>query len=162
MKYNNVLETIGRTPEVRINRLFGNDHEVWLKLERLRAVADVDDRLCRGDSDAGFGPQHAVADGEDARLNGAAQLSSGGVIGENGERADRPGLVFGATVVDVERVEALEMPRHPPRYVGQVTTLGVGTNNYRVRRRAREGHVLDALRSFDVLGPDLRLRAEYV
>jgi len=33
MKALNILETIGRTPHVRINRLFG-DKEVWIKLER--------------------------------------------------------------------------------------------------------------------------------
>ena len=34
MKANNILETIGNTPHVRINHLFGNTHEVWMKLER--------------------------------------------------------------------------------------------------------------------------------
>jgi len=28
MKANNVLETIGSTPHIRINRLFGDKHEV--------------------------------------------------------------------------------------------------------------------------------------
>jgi cysteine synthase A len=45
MKYNNVLETIGRTPEVRINRLFGKDHEVWLKLERFNPGGSIKDRI---------------------------------------------------------------------------------------------------------------------
>ena len=34
MKYNTILETIGSTPHVKINRLFGRDYEVWMKLER--------------------------------------------------------------------------------------------------------------------------------
>ena len=34
MKANNILETIGNTPHVRINRLFSTDVEVWSKLER--------------------------------------------------------------------------------------------------------------------------------
>jgi len=34
MKGNNILEIIGNTPHVRINRLFGDEHEVWVKLEK--------------------------------------------------------------------------------------------------------------------------------
>ena len=34
MKANNVLETIGNTPVIRINRLFGDKAEVWVKSER--------------------------------------------------------------------------------------------------------------------------------
>ena len=33
MKANNILATIGNTPHVRINRLFGDGHEVWVKAE---------------------------------------------------------------------------------------------------------------------------------
>ena len=45
MKYNNVLETIGNTPHVRINRLFGTRHEVWLKLERQNPGGSIKDRI---------------------------------------------------------------------------------------------------------------------
>ena len=45
MKYNNILETIGNTPHVRINRLFGKDHEVWLKLERQNPGGSIKDRI---------------------------------------------------------------------------------------------------------------------
>ena len=34
MKANSVLDTIGHTPHIRINRLFGNTHQVWIKSER--------------------------------------------------------------------------------------------------------------------------------
>ena len=34
MKANDILATIGNTPHIRINRLFGNSHEVWIKSER--------------------------------------------------------------------------------------------------------------------------------
>jgi cysteine synthase A len=44
MKYNNVLETIGNTPVVRINRLFGKN-EVWLKLERSNPGGSIKDRI---------------------------------------------------------------------------------------------------------------------
>ena len=55
--------------------------------ERLRPVADVDDRLRRRDADARLAPQHAVADGEHARLHGRAQLAGRGVVAENGKGA---------------------------------------------------------------------------
>jgi cysteine synthase A len=34
MNYNNILETIGNTPQVKINKLFGDKTSVWIKLER--------------------------------------------------------------------------------------------------------------------------------
>ncbi len=40
----NILETIGRTPHVRINRLFG-DKEVWIKLERANPGGSIKDRI---------------------------------------------------------------------------------------------------------------------
>ncbi len=33
-RFNNVLETIGNTPHIRINRLFDPRVEVWMKAER--------------------------------------------------------------------------------------------------------------------------------
>ncbi len=45
MKANNILETIGDTPHVRINRLFGNKAEVWLKLERANPGGSIKDRI---------------------------------------------------------------------------------------------------------------------
>lgn len=45
MKYNNILETIGNTPHVKINRLFGTDHNVWIKLERANPGASIKDRI---------------------------------------------------------------------------------------------------------------------
>jgi len=44
MKFNSVLETIGGTPHVRINRLFG-DREVWMKLERANPGGSIKDRI---------------------------------------------------------------------------------------------------------------------
>ncbi len=45
MKANNVLELIGNTPEVRINRLFDSDAEVWIKLERANPGGSIKDRI---------------------------------------------------------------------------------------------------------------------
>jgi cysteine synthase A len=45
MKAKNILETIGDTPHVRINRLFGDDVEVWMKLERANPGASIKDRI---------------------------------------------------------------------------------------------------------------------
>ena len=45
MKANNILETIGNTPHLRINKLFGNTHEVWVKLEKANPGASIKDRI---------------------------------------------------------------------------------------------------------------------
>ena len=44
MKAKNILETIGNTQHVRINRLFGNT-EVWMKLERSNPGGSIKDRI---------------------------------------------------------------------------------------------------------------------
>lgn len=45
MKYNNILETIGKTPHVRINHLFRSDLEVWMKVERFNPGSSIKDRI---------------------------------------------------------------------------------------------------------------------
>jgi len=45
MKANNILETIGRTPTVRINRLYPAGAEVWVKLERANPGGSIKDRI---------------------------------------------------------------------------------------------------------------------
>ncbi len=44
MKARSILETIGRTPHVRVNRLFG-DAEVWIKSERANPGGSIKDRI---------------------------------------------------------------------------------------------------------------------
>ena len=48
MIYNNVLETIGRTPVVRINRLAPEGIEMYVKLEAFNPLSSVKDRLAIG------------------------------------------------------------------------------------------------------------------
>ena len=64
MKAQNILETIGGTPHVRVNRLFG-DAEVWIKQERANPGASIKDRI-------------ALSMVEDAEASG--KLKPGGVI----------------------------------------------------------------------------------
>jgi len=45
MKAKNVLETIGNTPHVQINRLFDPRVEVWMKLERANPGGSIKDRI---------------------------------------------------------------------------------------------------------------------
>ncbi len=45
MKFNNVLEAIGNTPHIRINKLFGNTHNVWIKLEKANPGGSIKDRI---------------------------------------------------------------------------------------------------------------------
>jgi cysteine synthase len=67
VKAANILETIGNTPHVRINRLFGPQAEVWIKQERANPGASIKDRI-------------AVSMVEDAERSG--KLKPGGVIVE--------------------------------------------------------------------------------
>jgi cysteine synthase len=45
LKVQNILETIGNTPHIRINRLFGDTHQVWIKSERSNPGASIKDRI---------------------------------------------------------------------------------------------------------------------
>jgi len=45
MKADNVLQTIGNTPHIRINRLFGNTHKVYVKSERSNPGGSIKDRI---------------------------------------------------------------------------------------------------------------------
>ncbi|RXZ66160.1 cysteine synthase A [Pelagerythrobacter rhizovicinus] len=64
MKAASVLETIGRTPHIRLSRMFP-DHEVWVKSERANPGGSIKDRI-------------ALAMVEDAEKSGA--LKPGGTI----------------------------------------------------------------------------------
>jgi cysteine synthase len=65
MKAHTILDTIGHTPHVRINRLFGANAKVWIKSERSNPGGSIKDRI-------------ALAMVEDAEKSGA--LKSGGTI----------------------------------------------------------------------------------
>ncbi|HEY4800030.1 MAG TPA: cysteine synthase A [Bacteroidia bacterium] len=45
MKAKNILATIGNTPHVKVNRLFGKDHDIWIKLERTNPGNSIKDRI---------------------------------------------------------------------------------------------------------------------
>ena len=45
MKASSILETVGNTPHIRINRLFGDKAEVWIKSERSNPGASIKDRI---------------------------------------------------------------------------------------------------------------------
>lgn len=49
MKYNSILETIGKTPVVKLNRLFADaakkNIEVWIKLEKMNPGGSIKDRI---------------------------------------------------------------------------------------------------------------------
>lgn len=44
MKYQSILETIGNTPHIRLNKLFPS-HEVWIKLEKSNPGSSIKDRI---------------------------------------------------------------------------------------------------------------------
>ena len=83
MKLNNILEQIGTTPHVRLNRLFEPAHEVWLKLERSNPGGSIKDRI-------------ALAMVEQAEKDGL--LKAGGVIIEPTSGNTGVGLALVAAV----------------------------------------------------------------
>ena len=83
MKANSVLDTIGNTPHVRINRLFGNTHQVWIKSERSNPGGSIKDRI-------------ALAMVEAAEKSGA--LKAGGTIIEPTSGNTGVGLAMVAAV----------------------------------------------------------------
>ena len=47
MKYDNILQSIGNTPHIRINRLFRDDIEVWMKTESFNPCSSIKDRIAK-------------------------------------------------------------------------------------------------------------------
>lgn len=45
MRLNNIIEGIGNTPHIRLNRLYGAGSEVWMKLERNNPGGSIKDRI---------------------------------------------------------------------------------------------------------------------
>lgn len=45
MAFDNVLQTIGNTPHIRINKLFGSTHQVFVKSERSNPGGSIKDRI---------------------------------------------------------------------------------------------------------------------
>jgi cysteine synthase A len=83
MKADNILQTIGNTPHVRINRLFGSTHQVWIKSERGNPGGSIKDRI-------------ALAMIEDAEKTG--RLKPGGTIIEPTSGNTGVGLAMVAAV----------------------------------------------------------------
>ncbi len=83
MKANNILDTIGNTPHVRINRLFGPAAQVWVKSERSNPGGSIKDRI-------------GVAMIEDAERSG--KLAPGGTIVEPTSGNTGVGLAIAAAV----------------------------------------------------------------
>ncbi len=95
MKGNNILEIIGNTPHVRINRLFGDEHEVWVKLEKQNPGGSIKDRI-------------ALSMIEDAEKSG--KLKKGGVILESTSGNTGIGLAMVAAVKGYRII--ITMPEH--------------------------------------------------
>lgn len=83
MKAANVLATIGNTPHIRINRLFGEQAEVWIKSERSNPGGSIKDRI-------------ALSMVEDAEARGL--LKPGGTIVEPTSGNTGVGLAMVAAV----------------------------------------------------------------
>jgi cysteine synthase A len=93
MKVNNILQTIGNTPHLKINKLFGDKANVWIKLERANPGGSIKDRI-------------ALAMIEDAEQKGI--LKKGSVIVEPTSGNTGIGLAMVAAVKGYELI--LVMP----------------------------------------------------
>ena len=83
MAFDNVLQTIGNTPVIRINKLFGSTHQVYVKSERSNPGGSIKDRI-------------ALAMVEDAEKSGA--LKPGATIIEPTSGNTGVGLALVAAV----------------------------------------------------------------
>ncbi len=45
MKAQNILETIGNTPHIRLNKLYPPEYEVWMKMEKTNPGGSIKDRI---------------------------------------------------------------------------------------------------------------------
>jgi cysteine synthase len=45
MKAKSILETIGNTPHVRLNRLYSSEYEIWVKVEKTNPGGSIKDRI---------------------------------------------------------------------------------------------------------------------
>jgi cysteine synthase A len=89
MKVDNILATIGNTPHIRMNRLFGANQNVWIKSERANPGGSIKDRI-------------ALSMVEDAEKRG--KLKPGGTIieptsGNTGVGLALVGAVKGYSVI---------------------------------------------------------------
>jgi len=83
MKVDSILQTIGNTPHVRVNRLFGATAQVWIKSERSNPGGSIKDRI-------------ALSMVEDAEKSG--RLQPGGTIIEPTSGNTGVGLALVAAV----------------------------------------------------------------
>ena len=59
MKADTILQTIGNTPHIRVQRLFG-DAEVWIKSERSNPSGSIKDRIALAMIEAAESPRSAL------------------------------------------------------------------------------------------------------
>ena len=132
MKADNILATIGNTPHIRINRLFGAGQNVWIKSERANPGGSIKDRIALGMV-------------EDAEKSG--KLKPGGTIIEptaspvisGGKHSPHPLQGIGAGfipknldialldgTIQVEAEAAKEMARRAAREEGMLIGLSSG------------------------------------
>ncbi len=45
MRLNNILESIGNTPHLHLNRLYPDTHDIWIKLEKFNPGGSIKDRI---------------------------------------------------------------------------------------------------------------------
>ena len=120
MLANDVLHTIGNTPHIRINRLFGSSHNVYVKSERSNPGGSIKDRI-------------AVVDGRGGRGLGRAQAGRDDRRADLGQHGRRPG--------DGRRRQGLSgRPRHARQHERRAAPPDARLRRAVRADAAREGH----------------------
>jgi cysteine synthase A len=128
MKANNILETIGNTPHVRLNKIFPPNVEVWIKLERANPGASIKDRI-------------ALSMVEDAEKSGKLKL--GNVIIEPTSGNTGIGLAMVAAVKGYKLI--LVMPESMSVERRKVMALYGATFELTPREKGMKGAIAKAL-----------------
>ena len=129
MRAGSILETVGSTPHIRVNRLFGPDAEVWIKSERSNPGGSIKDRI-------------ALSMVEDAERSGA--LKPGGTIIEPTSGNTGVGLAMVAAVKGYKLIlvmpESMSLERRRLMLAyGATFDLTPKEGGMKARDRARRG-----------------------
>ena len=134
MKYNNILETIGSTPIVRLNRIAPEGIDMYVKVESFNPMASVKDRL-------------AYAIIKDARDSGALQPGQTVIEATSGNTGIALAMVcavmghpFVATMVETFSIERRKIMRALGAKVILTPAAERGSGMVRVAEELAEQH----------------------
>lgn len=132
MKVHSILATIGNTPHLRINRLFGPSAEVWVKLERSNPGGSIKDRIALSMIDAAeqqglLTPDSVIIE----PTSGNTGIGAGFV-----PSILNTGILDG--IIKVSKDEAMEFARRAAKEEGLLCGISSGASLAAVNRKIKE------------------------